>query len=176
VPLYRRLWLCRALGVLRKPSVGPQLVYKFAPELLAAATQETVDFMVAAGNTCTVVTLENVGSGAVPPSRAKHNQGEPEALAICGMWLPNELRECMLHHGLCRSQARGVECLSRPRVAGAALDPRQLLPALVRFGEPDTEPAKREQVLKYVAFAMEQLRCTDRWVKMMRTWCPQDSV
>lgn len=42
------------------------------------------------------------------------------------------------------------------------LDPRQLLPALVRFGEPDTQPAKREQVLKYVAFAMEQLRCRDR--------------
>jgi hypothetical protein len=40
---------CRALGVLRKPSVGPQLVYKFAPELLAAATQETVDFLVASG-------------------------------------------------------------------------------------------------------------------------------
>lgn len=48
--------------------------------------------------------------------------------------------------------------------AGAGLDPRQLLPALVRFGEPGTEPAKREQVLKYVAFAMEQLRCTDRCV------------
>lgn len=85
----------RALGVLRKPSVGPQLVYKFAPELLAAATQETVDFLVA---------------------------------------------------------------------SGAALDPRQLLPALVRFGEHNTQPAKREQVLKYVAFAMEQLRCTDRAV------------
>lgn len=43
------LCCCRALGVLRKPSVGPQLVYKFAPELLAAATQETVDFLVASG-------------------------------------------------------------------------------------------------------------------------------
>lgn len=42
------------------------------------------------------------------------------------------------------------------------LDPRQLLPALVRFGEPDTPPAKREQVLQYVAYAMEQLGCTDR--------------
>lgn len=49
--------------------------------------------------------------------------------------------------------------------AGPALDPRQLLPALVRFGEPGTAPSKREQVLKYVAFAMEQLRCTDRWVE-----------
>jgi hypothetical protein len=39
----------RALAVLRKPSVGPQLVYRFAPELLAAATQETVDFLVTAG-------------------------------------------------------------------------------------------------------------------------------
>jgi hypothetical protein len=38
--------------VLRKPSVGPQLVYKFAPELLAAATQETVDFLVASGMAC----------------------------------------------------------------------------------------------------------------------------
>lgn len=35
--------------MLRKPSVGPQLVYKFAPELLAAATQDTVDFLVASG-------------------------------------------------------------------------------------------------------------------------------
>jgi hypothetical protein len=35
--------------VLRKPSVGPQLVYRFAPELLAAATQDTVDFLVASG-------------------------------------------------------------------------------------------------------------------------------
>lgn len=40
---------CRALGVLRKPSVGPQLVYRFAPELLSAATQDTVDFLVSAG-------------------------------------------------------------------------------------------------------------------------------
>lgn len=47
--------------------------------------------------------------------------------------------------------------------SGEALDPRQLLPALVRFGEPDTPPVKRDQVLKYVAYAMEQLRCTDRW-------------
>jgi hypothetical protein len=83
----------RALGVLRKPSVGPQLVYKFAPELLAAATQETVDFFIAAGST---------------------------------------------------------------------LDPRQLLPALVRFGEPGTAAAKREQVLRYVSFALDHLRCNDR--------------
>jgi hypothetical protein len=84
----------RALGVLRKPSVGPQLVYKFAPELLAAATQETVDFFIAAGST---------------------------------------------------------------------LDPRQLLPALVRFGEPGTAAAKREQVLRYVSFALDHLRCNDRY-------------
>ncbi|WIA14238.1 hypothetical protein OEZ85_002776 [Tetradesmus obliquus] len=82
----------RALGVLRKPSVGPQLVYKFAPELLAAAPQETVDFLIAAGST---------------------------------------------------------------------LDPRQLLPALVRFGEPDTPAAKREQALRYVSFALDHLRCND---------------
>jgi hypothetical protein len=80
--------------VLRKPSVGPQLVYKFAPELLAAATQETVDFFIAAGST---------------------------------------------------------------------LDPRQLLPALVRFGEPGTAAAKREQVLRYVSFALDHLRCKDRY-------------
>lgn len=84
---------CRALGVLRKPSVGPQLVYKFAPELLAAATQETVDFFIA---------------------------------------------------------------------AGSSLDPRQLLPALVRFGEPGTPLAKREQVMRYVGFALDQLHCSDR--------------
>lgn len=84
---------CRALGVLRKPSVGPQLVYKFAPELLAAAPQETVDFLIAAGST---------------------------------------------------------------------LDPRQLLPALVRFGEPGTPAAKREQALRYASFALDHLRCNDR--------------
>eukprot|EP00879_Flechtneria_rotunda_P019362 GHRR01020334.1.p1 GENE.GHRR01020334.1~~GHRR01020334.1.p1 ORF type:complete len:907 (+),score=281.55 GHRR01020334.1:278-2998(+) len=82
----------RALGVLRKPSVGPQLVYKFAPQLLATATTDTVDFFI---------------------------------------------------------------------VSGSTLDPRQLLPALVRFGEPGAAPAQRDQVLRYVSFAMDQLRCDD---------------
>eukprot|EP00878_Enallax_costatus_P011969 GHUV01012497.1.p1 GENE.GHUV01012497.1~~GHUV01012497.1.p1 ORF type:complete len:1028 (+),score=282.75 GHUV01012497.1:49-3132(+) len=82
----------RALGVLRKPSIGPELIYRFAPELLAAATAETVDFFIA---------------------------------------------------------------------AGARLDPRRLMPALVRFGEPDTLDSKRDQIMRYVGFAMDQLHCDD---------------
>lgn len=84
---------CRALGVLRKPSIGAELIYKFAPELLAAATADTVDFFIS---------------------------------------------------------------------AGTKLDPRRLLLALVRFGEQDTPDAKRDQVLRYVGFAMDQLHCDDR--------------
>jgi hypothetical protein len=68
-------------------------MYKFAPELLAAATSETVDVLISSGR---------------------------------------------------------------------ALDPRQLLPALVRFGEPGTPASKREQVLRYISYAMEQLHCDDR--------------
>jgi hypothetical protein len=56
-------------------------------------------------------------------------------------------------------------------LVGPALDPRQLLPALVRFGEPGTDPSKREQVLKYVAYALEQLRCTDRSVGRVGGCC-----
>lgn len=73
--------------------MGPALIYKFAPELLTAATAETIDFFIA---------------------------------------------------------------------AGSKLDPRQLMPALVRFGEPGTSDDKRNQVMRYVGFAMDQLHCDDR--------------
>lgn len=36
------------------------------------------------------------------------------------------------------------------------------MPALVRFGETDTLDVKRDQILRYVGFAMDQLRCDDR--------------
>jgi len=78
---------CRALGVLRKPSVGPQLVYKFAPELLAAATQQTVDFLVAAGESHT--NLDGQGWDAVawccnlPIRSFISNTGGFKTVAIC---------------------------------------------------------------------------------------------
>ncbi|KAF8061305.1 VPS18 [Scenedesmus sp. PABB004] len=92
----------RALGVLRKPSVGPALVYKCAPELLAAAPGETVDLLIS---------------------------------------------------------------------AGASLDPRALLPALVRFAEPGTPRARREEALRYISFAIDQLQCDDRRQACVRLLC-----
>ncbi|EFJ45682.1 hypothetical protein VOLCADRAFT_105888 [Volvox carteri f. nagariensis] len=83
----------RALAVLRSPSVSRELVYKFAPGLVAAAAGEAVDFFIA----------------------------------------------------------------QRP-----PLDPRRLLPALLRYGEPDSPPMARRHVLRYVEFAIEELGATDR--------------
>lgn len=42
------------------------------------------------------------------------------------------------------------------------LEPRRLLPALLRGGEADAGPVLQQQVLRYLGFAIEQLRCTDR--------------
>lgn len=39
---------CRALRVLRNPNASRELLYKFAPALVAAAPSETVDFFVSA--------------------------------------------------------------------------------------------------------------------------------
>eukprot|EP00877_Chromochloris_zofingiensis_P007678 jgi/Chrzof1/3163/Cz12g14060.t1 len=82
----------RALGVLRKPSVSTELVYKFAPAMVSQATSETIDFWIA-----------------------------------------------------CRDK----------------LDPRRLLPALMRFGEPGSAADKREQVLMYISYAIDHLQCED---------------
>ncbi|KXZ53919.1 hypothetical protein GPECTOR_6g837 [Gonium pectorale] len=82
----------RALTVLRSPSVSRELLYKFAPALVAAAAEEAVDAFIA----------------------------------------------------------------ERP-----PLDPRRLLPALLRYGEPESEPAARRHVLRYVEFAIEALGTTD---------------
>lgn len=38
----------RALAVLRKPSCSPELAYRFAPGLVAAAPAETVDYLITA--------------------------------------------------------------------------------------------------------------------------------
>ncbi|GLI64360.1 hypothetical protein VaNZ11_007601 [Volvox africanus] len=82
----------RALTVLRNPSVSRELVYKFAPGLVAAAAEEAVDFFIS----------------------------------------------------------------QRP-----PLDPRRLLPALLRYGEPHSPPMERQCVLRYVEFAIEELGTTD---------------
>ncbi|GLC42145.1 hypothetical protein PLESTB_000635800 [Pleodorina starrii] len=82
----------RALAVLRSPAVSRELVYKFAPGLVAAAAEEAVDFFVA----------------------------------------------------------------QRP-----PLEPRRLLPALLRYGELDSPPTARRHVLRYVEFAIEELGTTD---------------
>ncbi|GIL52118.1 hypothetical protein Vafri_8045 [Volvox africanus] len=82
----------RALTVLRNPSVSRELVYKFAPGLVAAAAEEAVDFFIS----------------------------------------------------------------QRP-----PLDPRRLLPALLRYGEPNSPPMARKHVLRYVEFAIEELGATD---------------
>lgn len=42
------------------------------------------------------------------------------------------------------------------------LDPRRLLPALMRFGEPGSAADKREQVLMYISYAIDHLQCEDR--------------
>ncbi|KAI8463559.1 MAG: hypothetical protein J3K34DRAFT_462375 [Monoraphidium minutum] len=82
----------RALAVLRKPGVSTELVYKFAPPVVAQATDDAVDYLVS---------------------------------------------------------------------RGPALDPRRLLPALARFGEPGAGEAGRGAALRYVRFAIEALRCAD---------------
>ncbi len=46
---------------------------------------------------------------------------------------------------------------------GAALDPRRLLPALARFGEPGADGDGRLAALRYIRYAVESLGCTDRW-------------
>ena len=38
----------KALAVMRKPSCGAELIYKFAPGLVAAITEEAVDFFITA--------------------------------------------------------------------------------------------------------------------------------
>jgi hypothetical protein len=103
--------LCRALGVLRKPSVGPQLVYKFAPELLAAATQETVDFMVAAGKRNQAHHLHffapwqtlarALSSLHVPSAKPNANVGRRRSTLQCE--LASGLHWCVTHRCWCRS-------------------------------------------------------------------------
>ncbi|KAJ9515226.1 hypothetical protein QJQ45_002352 [Haematococcus lacustris] len=85
----------RALAVLRKPSCAPALTYRFAPALVAAAPQETVDHLIAAR----------------PP-----------------------------------------------------LEPRLLIPALLRFVEPGASAAGRAAVLRYVEYALEVLKSQDKAV------------
>ncbi|KAG2496729.1 hypothetical protein HYH03_005142 [Edaphochlamys debaryana] len=82
----------RALAVLRSPAVSRELVYRFAPGLVAAAAEEAVDFFIA----------------------------------------------------------------ERP-----PLDPRRLLPALLRYGEPGSPPAARQHVLRYIEYAIGVLGTTD---------------
>ena len=41
------------------------------------------------------------------------------------------------------------------------LDPRRLLPALLRFGEPGAPRGPREEALRYVHFCMARLQSTD---------------
>ncbi|MEW5309299.1 MAG: hypothetical protein WDW38_001194 [Sanguina aurantia] len=94
----------RALAVLRKPSVSPELVYKFAPSLVASGVEATVDFLIT----------------QQPP-----------------------------------------------------LDPRRLIPALLRFGDgprggggrgaqcPGSAAAQQQHVLRYVEFAVDTLGCQD---------------
>lgn len=82
----------RALAVLRRPGVSPELLYKFAPELVAAAPGPTVD-----------------------------------------AWL----------------------------AAQPALEPRRLLPALLRLGEAGASAEARAHALRYVRFCVGRLGSTD---------------
>lgn len=43
-----------------------------------------------------------------------------------------------------------------------ALDPQRLLPALLRYGEPDSPPAGRAQALRYVQHCLTHLGTTDQ--------------
>lgn len=81
-----------------------------------------------------------------------------------------------MHVAAARSAAlhnTGTPCLHHPQAPddavdffvsrGASLDPRRLLPALARFGEPGSDTTGRAAALRYVRFAIEgPLRCTDR--------------
>jgi len=90
--LMQRGEIIRALGVLRKPTIPRELIYKFAPALLEAAPGETVD-----------------------------------------AWIQ----------------------------AGSKLDPRRLMPALVRCDEPAARGECLAQALRYVEFAIHELGCDD---------------
>lgn len=81
--------------MLRKPSVSQALIYRFAPGLLAACPDATVDLLIT----------------------------------------------------------------TRP-----PLDPRRLLPALLRYGEVGASPPMQQHVLRYISFAIDQLQCQDRCV------------
>lgn len=81
------------------------------------------------------------------------------------------VRACVRSARRSRRQQR-EHCAAAPPAAagpqlGASLDPRRLLPALVRFGEPGTPPERREQVLRYVRYALEALGCHDRCARAL---------
>ena len=90
--LLQRGEAARALAVLRRPGVSPELLYKFAPALVAAAPGPTVDAWLA----------------AQPP-----------------------------------------------------LEPRRLLPALLRLGEAGAPKQARADALRYVRFCVGRLGSTD---------------
>lgn len=82
----------RALPLLRRPDTPRELIYKFAPPLMAAAAEATVDFWLSCH----------------PP-----------------------------------------------------LEPRRLLPALLRLGDASAHAPTRRQALRYLEFALDRLQCQD---------------
>lgn len=49
-----------------------------------------------------------------------------------------------------------------PHLQSPPLEPRRLIPALLRYGEPGASPLARRHVLRYVEYAIEEQQCDDR--------------
>jgi hypothetical protein len=151
----------RALAVLRRPGVSPELLYKFAPALVAAAPGPTVDAWLAAQ--------------ARPPRRPRRpaHRRSPAGRAVLDPAPAAKIEHCesplrLPPTLLCLREARTALPRARlrrlaPRAARAQppLEPRRLLPALLRLGEPGAPAGARADALRYVRFCVGRLRSTD---------------
>lgn len=178
----------QALLLLRRPDTPRELIYKFAPPLMAAAAEATVDFWLTCHpplepsyashlpvSTCLVafdlfLLASKVCMLSMQSQHSLSLEGTSDLLGLsnlCQMSIANSrktvARRRVRHRPVRRVSVHPILSVLQVCHSSSARQLlnkcRRVLPALLRIGNASAHGPTRRQALRYVEFALDRLQC-----------------